>query len=359
MKLITVVGARPQFIKAGAVSKRIIESSKIEEIIIHTGQHFDANMSDIFFQQMSIPRPKYQLNVNGLSHGAMTGQMLKEIEEVIQIERPAAVMVYGDTNSTLAGALAAKKIGVKVIHIESGLRSFNMQMPEEINRILTDRISDILFCPTQGSIDNLKDERLYNFQNQVYLSGDVMEDAFIHFSQYSQKNSNIIQELGLQTDSFVLCTIHRQENTDDLDSLRKIINILNGLSSKLKIIFPIHPRTKKIIQQNNIALNFNTIDPLGYFDILELLNNTQFLVTDSGGMQKEAYFANKFCITLRQQTEWVELQNSYYNFVVGNDEVQFLDAVKHIETTTFVKRHDFYGGGSAADFIVRKIEELV
>jgi UDP-GlcNAc3NAcA epimerase len=357
MKIITVIGARPQFIKASVVSQEIAKRKQLNEIIVHTGQHFDENMSSIFFEQMNIPAPKYQLNINGLTHGAMTGQMLQEIEKICITEKPDLLMVYGDTNSTLAGALAAKKIGIKVAHIESGLRSHNMSMPEEINRIITDRISDVLFCPTEDSIQNLKFEGLYNIRNQVFNSGDVMEDACLRFAEFSNQNSTILSKLDLQGKEFLLCTIHRQENTDNLVVLKELIHTLNELSKSYKVVFPIHPRTRKLIEQNKLKLSFTPIDPVGYFDILELLKQTSFVMTDSGGLQKEAFFMNKFCITLRTETEWVELVNNGYNFITGANFDKITKAIDFISKNKFEKKHNFYGGGTAASFIATKLAE--
>jgi UDP-GlcNAc3NAcA epimerase len=357
MKIITVVGARPQFIKASVVSQEIAKRKELKEIIVHTGQHFDENMSSIFFEQMNIPAPKYQLNINGLTHGAMTGQMLQEIEKICMAEKPDLLMVYGDTNSTLAGALAAKKLGIKVAHIESGLRSHNMSMPEEINRIITDRISDVLFCPTEDSIQNLKFEGLFNVRNQVFNSGDVMEDACLRFAEFSNQNSTILSKLDLQGKEFLLCTIHRQENTDNLDVLKELIHTLNVLSKTYKVVFPVHPRTRKLIEQNQLKLSFTPIDPVGYFDILELLKHTSFVMTDSGGLQKEAFFMNKFCITLRSETEWVELINNCYNFITGANFEKITKAIEFISKNKFKKDHNFYGGGTAASFIATKLVE--
>ena len=357
MNIITVVGARPQFIKASVVSQEIAKRRELNEIIVHTGQHFDENMSSIFFEQMDIPAPKYQLNINGLTHGAMTGQMLQEIEKICMAEKPDLLMVYGDTNSTLAGALAAKKLGIKVAHIESGLRSHNLSMPEEINRIITDRISDVLFCPTEDSIQNLKFEGLFNIRNQVFNSGDVMEDACLRFAEFSNQNSTILSRLDLQGKEFLLCTIHRQENTDNLDALKELIQTLNELSKIYKVVFPIHPRTRKLIEQNQLKLSFSPFDPVGYFDILELLKHTSFVMTDSGGLQKEAFFLNKFCITLRSETEWVELVNNGYNFITGANFDKITNAIEFISKNKFTKEHNFYGGGTAASFIATKLAE--
>lgn len=355
MKILSIVGARPQFIKAAVVSHHI-KTSSITEVIIHTGQHYDENMSDIFFEQMKIPRPNYTLSINGLSHGAMTGRMMEEIEKIIIIEKPSYLMVYGDTNSTLAGALAAKKLNVKVIHIEAGLRSFNMQMPEEVNRILTDRISDILFCPTDSAIENLKNEGFDNFDCKVIKVGDVMEDACNLFLKQAELESKIIDQLDLNKNKFILCTLHRAENTDDEERLRKIAIILNDLSKEYKIILPIHPRTKAKIKEFNIKLEVNIIDPVGYFDMMLLLQNCSIVITDSGGLQKEAYFFNKFCITLRDQTEWVELVENGFNLIVSVDYQKAINGVKHFQSNTFERHIELYGEGKAVKNILSYLE---
>ena len=235
MKILTIIGARPQFVKAAVVSRELAKSKNIQEILVHTGQHFDKNMSDIFFEEMEIPTPHYNLNINGLSHGAMTGQMLEGIEKVCMTEKPDFVMVYGDTNSTIAGALAAKKMGIGVIHIEAGLRSFNMNMPEEINRILTDRISDILFCPTDTAIDNLRVDGIIDGKIRVIKNGDVMQDAAIYYAQKSAEKSTILSQLGLKRNEFVLATIHRQENTDAPERLNAIIHALNQIATERRV----------------------------------------------------------------------------------------------------------------------------
>ena len=355
MKIISIVGARPQFIKAAVVSY-YLKKSAIIEVIIHTGQHFDENMSDIFFKQMEIPRPSYTLNINGLSHGAMTGRMMEEIEEIIRKENPNYLLVYGDTNSTLAGALAAKKLNVKVIHVEAGLRSFNMQMPEEVNRILTDRISDVLFCPTDTAVKNLLLEGFEHFDCEVIQIGDVMEDAAALFKKRAELESIIIDQLGLSKDKFILCTLHRAENTDSEERLNKIATILNELSKTSKIILPLHPRTKAKLQQFNIHLQFDVFNPVGYFDMISLLQNCSIVMTDSGGLQKEAYFFNKFCVTLRDQTEWVELVENGFNKIVGVDYEKAIMAVSFFHSHIFDRHIELYGEGKAAQKIVSYLE---
>jgi len=350
-KIVTVVGARPQFVKAAAVS-RAISKTDIKEIIVHTGQHFDSNMSNIFFEEMQIPTPDYNLEINGVGHGAMTGRMLEGIETVLEKEKPDCLLVYGDTNSTLAGALAAKKMDIPVAHIEAGLRSFNMKMPEEVNRILTDRISDFLFCPTQTAINNLNREGYENIDTNIILSGDVMQDAAIFYSAFSEEKSSVINDLKLQKERFVLSTIHRQENTDNLDNLKDIISALNKINNSIPVVLPLHPRTKNILEKNKIVANFTIIEPVGYFDMIELLKNCKLVMTDSGGLQKEAYFFKKHCITMRDQTEWVELIENGFNILTGANREKILKAFSEMS----IKKSDFsinlYGGGNASEKII-------
>lgn len=336
-KIITILGARPQFVKAAVLSRVIQNANHIEEVIIHTGQHFDKNMSDIFFEEMNIPKAKYNLDINSMSHGAMTGLMLKEIEEVLNIEKPDAVVVYGDTNSTIAGALAAKKMGIKVVHIEAGLRSFNMSMPEEINRILTDRISDLLCCPTEAAITNLNNEGFQNLPNKIVKSGDIMKDAVEYYSLTSESKSVIIKQNKLKSNNFILATVHRQENTDDLDRLTSIFEALEEISKDVEVVLPLHPRTKNVLDKNGLNYDITFIDPVGYFDMLELLKHAQLVMTDSGGLQKEAFFSKKPCVILRDETEWVELVEHKFAQLTGADKMKILNAVTDLKT----KKYDF------------------
>jgi UDP-GlcNAc3NAcA epimerase len=359
MKIITIIGARPQFVKAAIVSRELSRSKNIQEILVHTGQHFDKNMSDIFFEEMEIPSPHYNLNINNLSHGAMTGQMLVGIEKVFLTEKPDYVMVYGDTNSTIAGALAAKKLGIGVIHIEAGLRSFNMNMPEEINRVLTDRISDILFCPTDTAIDNLKHDGIVDGKIRVIKNGDVMQDAAIYYAKKSSEKSTILTDLRLKDNEFVLATIHRQENTDFPERLRSIICALNHIAKEMLVVVPMHPRTRKIIERDNLSISFKMIDPIGYFDMIELLKFCRLVMTDSGGLQKEAYFFNKYCITLRDETEWVELIHNGFNILTGANEQKIFFAYQQFISKLFNKHIDLYGGGSASECIRVTLESLI
>lgn len=345
-RIITIVGARPQFVKAATLSRQFTLCG-IEEQIIHTGQHFDANMSDVFFEEMEIPRPAYQLDIHGVSHGAMTGRMLEGIEQILLKEKPEGVLVYGDTNSTLAGALAAVKLHIPVIHVEAGLRSFNMTMPEEINRILTDRISSLLLCPTDTAVQNLKREGFDNYTAQIVKNGDVMQDAAMYYAQMAQEKSRIISQHGL-TD-FVLATIHRQENTDNPVKLHDIITGLNLINKEVQMVVPLHPRTRNILQQLNLKPAFTIIDPVGYFDMIMLLKHCKLVVTDSGGVQKEAFFFGRHCITLREQTEWVELVEHGFNRIVGTNTNLLLDAFRYFSNKQSDFGVDLYGKGKAAE----------
>jgi UDP-GlcNAc3NAcA epimerase len=316
-------------------------------------------MSQVFFDEMDIPNPHYNLHINSLSHGAMTGKMLESIEEICLKEKPDYVMVYGDTNSTIAGSLAAKKLAISVIHVEAGLRSFNIKMPEEINRILTDRISDILFCPTKIAINNLKNEGITNSNFTIVENGDVMQDAAIYYSKKSEKKSTLINDFGFNRNNYVLATFHRQENTDSISKLNSIIDSLNYISNELQVIVPIHPRTRKIIQKEKLVTKFNLIDPVGYFDMIELIKNSRLILTDSGGLQKEAYFFNKYCITLREQTEWVELIENHYNYLAGSNKNEILKIYNFLKNKPFVKSHELYGGGNASYIIRETLEKLI
>jgi UDP-GlcNAc3NAcA epimerase len=348
LKILSVIGARPQFIKASMISMELHKHG-IPAVLVHTGQHFDANMSDIFFQQMQIPKPKYTLGISGGTHGSMTGRMLEKIEEVILLEKPELVLVYGDTNSTLAGALAAKKLNIKVAHIEAGLRSFNMQMPEEINRILTDRISNYLFCPTQQALYNLANEGFNNFECKIELVGDVMYDCFLHFSTSQKQPMNIAFQK-----EFVLSTIHRAENTDNVESLINIVLFLNELNQQYQVVLPLHPRTKAKICTLGLNTEFTVVDPVGYLEMLWLLNNAKFVVTDSGGLQKEAYFAKKTCITLRGETEWVELVEHGWNRLYDpKNKIRVSSNDLSLPDTDYL----LYGNGAASSLIVKKLIE--
>ncbi len=351
MKVVTIIGARPQFVKAAVVSRVLAGAEGVEEVIVHTGQHFDANMSDVFFEEMCIPKPHYNLNINGLSHGAMTGQMLEKIEEVLVKEKPDWVLVYGDTNSTLAGALAAKKLHIRVAHVEAGLRSFNMDMPEEINRILTDRISDVLFCPTDTAIENLKREGFENMECRIVKNGDVMQDAALFYADKAKRPEVAIPE------HFVLCTVHRAENTDDPKRLAGIFSALEKILEEWPVVLPLHPRTRGKL--SGISYDFASskiqfIEPVGYLEMVWLLKNCELVMTDSGGLQKEAYFFGKYCVTMRDETEWVELVENGFNLLAGSDCDRIVKCVTELrqkEQCGFENR--LYGNGDAGNTIVK------
>ncbi|MDQ0162500.1 non-hydrolyzing UDP-N-acetylglucosamine 2-epimerase [Aeribacillus alveayuensis] len=313
MKILTVVGARPQFIKASMISLQIKKNSNMKEIMVHTGQHYDDNMSNIFFHQLKLPKPDYNLAVGSDTHSKQTAKMLSKLEDILLLEKPDIVFVYGDTNSTLAGSLAAAKLHYPIAHVESGLRSYNKKMPEEINRVITDHLSTWLFCPSQTAVENL---RLEGITKGVYLTGDIMVDAIIHFRSFAKKYSNILTKLNLSPKEYYLVTIHRAENTDDPKRLAAIIEALRQLDRK--VVFPLHPRTKNRIKQWDLTdllshPNILTTEPINYFDMLIIENEAKVILTDSGGIQKEAYLLQVPCITIRDETEWVETVQSGWN----------------------------------------------
>lgn len=358
MKIVTVVGARPQFVKAATISRAILEHNKthpddiITEVIVHTGQHYDANMSDVFFDEMKIPKPNYTLGVGGSSHGAMTGRQLEKIEEVLIQEKPNCVLVYGDTNSTIAGALAAAKIHIPVVHVEAGLRSFNMRMPEEINRILTDQISSLLLCPTDKAVENLYKEGFDSKQCDIINAGDVMYDAALFYAPSARKPTQLQSE-----DGFVLCTIHRAENTDDESRLLNIIEALNEVNRSTPVVCPIHPRTRQLLAQLKVKPEFELLDPVGYFEMIWLLQHCSIVVTDSGGLQKEAYFFAKRCVTMRDQTEWVELIESGMNVLVGANKEKILSEVAAAGAGFNATDKEIYGNGDSSVIMLKNIKE--
>lgn len=352
-RILTIIGARPQFIKASVVSKAIQQTQGLTEIMLHTGQHFDANMSEIFFDQLGIPRPDIQLDIHGGTHGAMTGRMLAEIEQAILQHKPDRVLVYGDTNSTLAGALAAAKLHVPVAHVEAGLRSFNMQMPEEINRILTDQISDLLFCPTDTAVNNLRNEGFDSKPVRVLKVGDVMQDAALFFA------ARAVPPTGFDLpDGFILSTLHRAENTDDPVRLTSIVAALNRTHQEVApVVLPLHPRTRNVIAKLGLRLNVHLIEPVGYFEMVWLLGRAGLVLTDSGGVQKEAYFFGKPCVTMRDQTEWVELVELGANELVGADTAAIERAARQHYGRRVVDEAGLYGGGSAATELVNVLAQ--
>jgi UDP-GlcNAc3NAcA epimerase len=377
-KILTIIGARPQIIKASALSRSIKTyfDTELEEILIHTGQHYDENMSQVFFDEMGIPQPKYNLAVGSGNHGSQTGKMLEGLERIFLDEKPNAVLVYGDTNSTLAGALAASKLHIPVIHVEAGLRSFNKAMPEEVNRICCDHVSTLLFTPTHTGYENLIREGFNPDKNRkasadnpfVYHCGDVMFDNSLHFSNLSKQKSTILQDLELEKENFILGTIHRDTNTDLPENLSNIIRGLLVLTREtgLKLILPLHPRTKSKIEINlNTELktelisspNIQIIPPVGFLDIISLQKNARMIVTDSGGLQKEAFFFQKPCLILRDQTEWIEIVKNGNAELVGADSEQIFEKGRNLLRKTDYSYPEFYGDGNAAKFIAEKLIE--
>lgn len=352
MKVLTVIGARPQFIKAATVSRIIEQTDGVTEVVVHTGQHFDSNMSDIFFEEMELPRPNHNLNISSLTHGAMTGRMLEAIESLLLIERPDWVLVYGDTNSTLAGALAASKLHINVAHVEAGLRSFNNRMPEEQNRVLADRLSTILFSPTASGMKNLEREGYSLTDGRVVMSGDVMLDAALFYKDKARRPLSLD---GLLTSSrFALATVHRAENTDDYVSLANIVSALNQLHTRIPVVFPIHPRTRVKIEHAGLRLNCHVIDPVGYLEMVYLLRSCDFVISDSGGLQKEAFFFQKQCIILRRETEWTELVDSGVNVLTGTEPEGVLTAFTKLDSQSDFSE-PLYGNGKAAELIVSNL----
>jgi len=359
MHILTVIGARPQFIKAATVSRVIRDDptyADVRETIVHTGQHFDANMSDIFFDELDIPKPDYNLGIGGGTHGENTGRMLEHLDGLIARENPDVVLVYGDTDSTLAGALAAAKLHVPVAHVEAGLRSFNRKMPEEINRVLVDHISDFLFAPTETACKNLDQEGIDS--TKVHLVGDVMYDAALFYKTRGRK-PDWFDALGV--DEFNLCTIHRAENTNNRG---RLANILAGLAnSRLPIVLPIHPRTAKRIREFKLEIpdSAHLVEPVGYLEMVWLEAHSQLIVTDSGGVQKEAYFHGKHCVTLRDETEWVELVEARYNELTGADPIGIsaaLNRTSPVKNGSGICGATLYGSGRSATSIVAVLEEV-
>jgi UDP-GlcNAc3NAcA epimerase len=352
-KIVTIIGARPQFIKAAVVSRALQQfGTTAEEKIIHTGQHFDANMSDVFFDELHIPKPHFHLGVGGGTHGQNTGRMMEKIEAVLMDEKPAVVLVYGDTDSTLAGAVAAVKLHIPVAHVEAGLRSFNKKMPEEINRILTDHASDILFTPTATATTHALAEGIA--KEKIQQVGDVMYDAALYYS--AKTNNDILERLSLQSKQFILTTLHRAENVDDKTRLQQIIN---GLAkSNMKVVLPMHPRTKKRIQEFGLVLpsNIFIIEPTGYLEMIMLEKNAALIATDSGGVQKEAYFHKTPCVTMRDETEWVELVEGGANVLTGADENKIEAAIKNsLSLSQEIFSKPLYGNGDAGLLIAKAI----
>ena len=358
-KILTVLGARPQFIKASVVSHAIAQTSGLAEVLVHTGQHFDANMSDVFFDELGMNKPDHLLGVHGGTHGAMTGRMLEAVEQVLLAERPDAVLVYGDTNSTLAGALAAVKLHIPVAHVEAGLRSFNMVKPEEVNRILTDRISRWLFTPTQAAAEHLRREGAA--PHGIVEVGDVMYDVALHHGRRVQHDGGAMARLGLAQKGYVLATIHRAENTDDPRRLAAIVDALQATARQLPVVWPLHPRTRAVLQQTgrlqSLAGAVRLIEPVGYLDMVQLEKYAALIATDSGGVQKEAFFHRVPCVTLRDETEWVELLQSGWNRLAPPTDAESVAAAIWAALGSEGADLQPYGCGDAAQRIARRLAE--
>lgn len=355
-KVLTIVGARPQFIKAAAVSRAIAKApDRLTEVMVHTGQHFDDNMSAVFFNELEIPAPAHNLEISSGTHGSMTGRMLVAVEQVMLVEKPDWVLVYGDTNSTLAGALAAAKLHIPVVHVEAGLRSFNMRMPEEVNRVLSDRVSALLLCPTEEAVANLGREGI---TAGVFNVGDVMYDVALHMRDKARTQSGVLSRLGLEPEKFILATCHRQENTDDPARLGAIVEAFRQISADTKLVLPLHPRTRKLLGDAAREKLANVIltEPLGFLDMVALEQAAQVVVTDSGGVQKEAFFYGVPCVTMRDETEWVETVALGWNTIVGADTGRIISAVR----SASAKRREAskaapYGDGRAAEHVVEHL----
>jgi len=358
-KIVTVIGARPQFIKASVVSHVIRQFDQMQEVLVHTGQHFDANMSDVFFEELGMRQPDHFLDIHGVGHGAMTGRMLEQVEKVLISEKPDAVLVYGDTNSTLAGALAAAKLHIPVAHVEAGLRSFNLAMPEEINRILTDRISRWLFTPTSAASAHLRSEGVA--YGQIEEVGDVMYDVSLHHGRRVDASGRILAQLGLAPASYVLATVHRAENTDHEQRLLAIVDGLEAVANRLTVVWPLHPRTRGVLQGigrlAGLSPNLRLIDPVGYLDMVQLEKYAAAIATDSGGVQKEAFFFGVPCLTLRDETEWVELVDAGWNRLVPPLSADAVHGAVMAAIGSTGKSVEPYGSGDAAQKIVNALKD--
>jgi len=385
LKVLSIVGARPQFIKASPVIRAIDKNninnqSKIQHILVHTGQHYDENMSRIFFDELDIPRPEYNLEVGSGTHGEQTAKMMQRIETVLINERPSMTIVYGDTNSTLAGALTAAKLLIPVAHVEAGLRSYNKKMPEEINRVLTDHVSNLLFCPSISAVNNLYKEGFTNvmesgfeIKNGFNLSrsisqplainiGDVMFDSILKYAKLADISSDILAKLGLEKKEYVLATLHRAENTDNKERLRSIFEALRKINKDIKLILPLHPRTRKVVNESRIDISgLEVIEPVSYLDMIRLEKNAKVICTDSGGMQKEAYFCRVPCITLRDETEWEETLESGWNRLVDAKPDRIRTCLEDVLSDSWDSKPQVsqYGDGKAAEKIFRVISSIL
>jgi UDP-GlcNAc3NAcA epimerase len=383
MKIVTVVGARPQFVKAAAVRRAIAAQIKassrgrrgrskkaVQEVLVHTGQHYDYGMDGVFFEELELPKPDHHLGVGSGSHAQQTALMLEGIEAVLQREKPDAVMVYGDTNSTLAGALTAAKSHIPVAHVEAGLRSFNRSMPEETNRLLTDHLSTLLFCPTRQSVQNLRSEGIKDGKGiRVKRVGDVMYDSILYYSQRAEERSSILQQLGLASShgrspssarapNYYLGTLHRAENTDDPKRLKSILRALKEIGKETPVVLPLHPRTRKMMKAVHLlkeTRGIQWIDPVSYLDMLQLEKHAKAILTDSGGVQKEAYWLGVPCFTLREETEWVEIVHSGWNVLVGAETERIVEEVRRLSERKHPKKTGIFGDGRASEKIVRML----
>jgi len=362
LKLFTIIGARPQLVKAAMVSKSITtfnaqNNKMIQETLIHTGQHYDPSLSAIFFDELALPQPEFNLGIKETKQGLQTAQMLIGIEELLLQHRPDMVLVYGDTNSTLSGALAASKLHIPVAHVEAGLRSFNRTMPEEINRVMTDHISEFLFCPTTQALNNAKKEGICD--GRIFNVGDVMFDAAKYYSQIAEEKSTILDKLSLNGTAYILATIHRAKNTNNGDVLNNLMTAILEVAKSHRIVLPLHPRTKKALIQINlfekVAKSIMLIEPVGFLDMIKLEKAASLIMTDSGGVQKEAYFYQKPCITLRDQTEWTELLESDWNYLLPTTQIKMLPAIVEQRLNQLGQSVSLYGDGLAADTIVNII----
>ncbi len=358
MKICTVIGARPQFVKAAVVSAEFAKHKSINEIIIHTGQHYDPAMSEIFFRELNVPREKYNLEIGSGSHGLQTGRMLEKLEDILLKEKPDFVLIYGDTNSTLAGALAASKMHIPVAHIEAGMRSFNKKMPEEINRIIADHLSEINFCSTKNAIENLKVE---NLGKTGVLVGDVMFDCSLKFAELAEKRYDPFAKFAVEKNGYALLTCHRAENTDHKKCLTEIVKAVNRISEEMPVLYPVHPRTKKFLNEYGLTFSGNVklIPPVGYLEMILLEKHASFILTDSGGVQKEAFFYRVPCITMREETEWIETAELGWNKITGADSKKitaaFADFAKNKPAKTSARP---YGNGDAASKITKVIARV-
>ena len=374
MKILTIIGARPQIIKAAALSRAIKNSfsNEIKEIIVHTGQHYDSNMSKVFFDELGIPKPDYNLNVGSGAHGKQTALMISGIEELLQKEEPDYIVLYGDTNSTIAGAIAASKMHIPVIHIEAGLRSFNRKMPEEINRVVCDHVSTLLFSPTLTGYNNLVNEgfstqnmRPYTPDNpSIFHCGDIMYDNSLYFSKIAEEKSDILQQLGLKAGKFVLATVHRDYTTDIPENLNSVFRALIQISKKTTVVLPLHPRTRNILKSESHKNLFGEIletqdlmliEPVSFLDMIQLESNAQLIMTDSGGVQKESYFFQKPCIIMRPETEWVEILETGAAKIVGADYQKIISAYAELTSLSNINFPQIFGDGKAAVFICETI----